>query len=97
MYAWLQSWFYAPVLSGPARNAPCAGIDIKKFIEEKAPEVNIITQNDIVEAKRNLVHVEPKNTFTPYTSPLIAEFNTVFEMGYKNFFEKKKSRSDIKL
>lgn len=97
MLSWLSSWFYSPVLSGPARNAPCAGIDIKKFIETKAPEMTFISQSDIVNAKKSLVHVEQHATPTVYTSPLMAEFNNVFEMGYKNYFEKKKSKDIIKL
>lgn len=97
MIAWLSSWFYSPVISGPARNAPCAGIDIKKFIEAKAPEMTFITESDIVNAKKSLVHVEQKQTSVTYTSPLMAEFNSVFEMGYKNYLERKKSKSDIKL
>lgn len=97
MFAWLSSWFHTPVISGPARNAPCADGDIKKFIEAKAPEMAFITKDDIVNAKKSLVHIEQQSTTSYYTSPLMAEFNSVFQMGYKNFLEKKKSKSDIKL
>src|SRR6186713_3136294 len=97
MFAWLQSWFYNPVYSGPARNAPNAGIDIKKFIENKAPEVSIISEQEIVEVKNKLVPIPLEIHDKPsyYVSPLMGELNGVFKSGYKDFFEKKKSQTKL--
>lgn len=96
MIAWLYSWFYDPVYSGPARNAPNAGIDIKKFIENKAPEVSIISEQEILEVKNKLtplpeIHDKPSY----YVSPLMNELNGVFKSGYKEYFEKKKSQPKL--
>lgn len=98
MFAWLSSWFYTSNVIAPARNMP-EGVNVsemKKIIETKPIEIGIITENDIVNAKKKLTHVERQPTPPTYTSPLMAEFNSVFEMGYKNYFERKKSKSDIK-
>lgn len=95
MFAWLSSWFYSPVYSGPARNAPNAGIDIKKFIENKAPEVSIISEKDIIDTKNKLTPTEIHDKPSFYVSPLMSELNDVFEGGYKEFFERKKSQTKL--
>lgn len=92
MFAWLASWFYTTDYSGPARNAPNNGVSIKKYIEEKPQEVNIITQEDIINAKNKLHKVEPNNKSTIYKSPLLQEFDQVFQMGYQTYFEAKRKK-----
>lgn len=95
MFAWLASWFYDPVYSGPARNAPNAGIDIKKFIENKSPEINLISEKDIIEVKNKLIPTELQEKPSHYVSPLMNELNNVFNSGYKNYFETKKSKTTL--
>ena len=92
MFSWITEWFYtySTPVTGPARNAPNNGVDIKKYIDEKPVDVIIITCADVKEAKENLKPVVNVEKPTNYTSPLIAEFNQVFEMGYKNYFDQKK-------
>ncbi len=96
MFAWITEWFYTvysgPV-SGPARNAPNNGVNIKKYIEEKPPEVKIITDDEVQQALENLKPIPIVDKPVNYTSPLMAEFNNVFAMGYKTYFEKKKSKN----
>lgn len=118
MLAWIKNYIYDTFYSGPARNAPCDGINIKKFIDEKPPDIKLISSNELLEAKNKL---KPKsdepvksNSFFCITpkdllkvknnlhktnkhdkliqknSPLLEEFNTVFKMGYKEFFEQRK-------
>lgn len=92
MFSWIVEWLYTPFQYNAARNAPNNGVNIKKYIEEKPPEVKIITSKEIIET---LEHLKPTPTIdrpVVYTSPLMAEFNQVFDMGYKNYFEKKKSK-----
>lgn len=90
MFNWIVDWLYS-TYSGPARNAPNSGHDIKKFIENKPPEVTLISSDDInnVIKKLNKVPEIEKPTSFP-SSPLMTEFHNVFNMGYKNFFEQKK-------
>lgn len=92
MFSWITEWFYTyttPV-TGPARNAPNNGVDIKKYIEDKPLEVKMITCEEVKDALEKLKPVVNNEKPAIYTSPLIAEFNQVFDMGYKNYFEKKK-------
>ena len=94
MFAWVTNWLYT-VYSGPARNAPNNGVNIKKFIEEKPPEIKTITQEDIVEALDHLKPVQQIQKPVVYSSPLMEEFNTVFNLGYKEYFEKRKSSKKL--
>ncbi len=86
----LLNWFYSTYWYTPARNAPNNGIDIKKFIESKPAEVKTITQNDLNVAIANLHKVDKHDKPTFYSSPLLKEFDEVFEIGYKNYFEQLK-------
>lgn len=118
MLAWIKDYLYYKIYSGPARNAPHDGINIKKYIEEKPPDVKLISQQELLEAKNKLKSPldKPKTTFFCITpkdllqakcqlnnikindtikhnnqlSPLLQEFNMVFKMGYKEFFEQQK-------
>ncbi len=89
MISWITDWLYT-VYSGPARNAPNNGVNIKKYIDEKPPDVKTITSEDVKEALNNLKPISATEKPMIYTSPLMNEFNTVFTMGYKNYFEQKK-------
>ncbi len=91
MLSWITDWLYT-VYSGPARNAPNNGVNIKKYIEEKPVDIKTITSQDVKEALDNLKPVGPIEKPRNYTSPLMNEFNTVFTMGYKNYFENKKKK-----
>jgi hypothetical protein len=95
MFAWLASWFYTTDYSGPARNAPNEGLDIKKYIEEKPPEVKIITQEDIINAKNKLHKVEPNNKSSIYKSPLLKEFDNVFAVGYKIILKQEEKKNKM--
>ena len=92
MISWISEWLYA-IYSGPARDAPNNGVNIKKYIEDKPPDIKTITCDDVKEAIDKLKPVTIKDKPLIYTSPLMAEFNTVFDMGYKNYFQKKKSKT----
>lgn len=91
MLTWISELLYSVVYAGPARNAPNSGINIKKYIEEKPPDVVSITKDDLEKVK--LTKVETNNDRPKhYISPMMAEFQTVFDMGCHNFLEKKKQR-----
>ncbi len=97
MFSWITEWFYtvysSPTITGPARNAPNNGLDIKKYIEEKPPDVKMITSDDVKGQLGKLKPVVPIEKANVYTSPLITEFNQVFDLGYKTYFQKKKSKT----
>jgi len=91
MLNWIYDWFSTSMFY-PARNAPNDGHDIKKFIENKPLEVHLISSEDITKIKNNLHKIEVPERPTAFPgSPLMMEFDTVFQMGYKNFLEKRKS------
>lgn len=96
MFSWITEWFYtvysSPTITGPARNAPNNGLDIKKYIEEKPPDIKMITSDDVKEQLEKLKPVVHNEKASVYTSPLITEFNEVFNVGYKEYFQKKKSK-----
>jgi hypothetical protein len=39
MFEWIKNYIYYTIYSGPARNAPNDGVDIKKFIENRPPNI----------------------------------------------------------
>lgn len=118
MLQWIKDYIYYTIYSGPARNAPNDGVNIKKFIENKPSDVKLISGQDLLEAKNKLKTNDNSlikvNTFFSVTpkelinvkcqlktntnikminknnTPLMEEFNTVFKMGYKNYFEQRK-------
>jgi|SRR6516162_5034219 hypothetical protein len=130
MLSWFTNYFYT-WYSGPARNAPNDGINIKKFIESKPADIKLIAVHDLTDVKNKLKPVDTTKTITTYfcitpkelqqtklklhntkqtnksfifdtiqphfeknknLTPLMQEFNTVFELGYKNYFEQKKKK-----
>jgi hypothetical protein len=123
MISWITSFIYNTIYSGPARNAPNDGINIKKYIDEKPPEVKLISgddliqikqqlkkveeqpiktmsffsisQKDLLQAKSKLNKVNQKHTIEDNQSPLQREFNAVFQIGYKNYFEQKKKQCHV--
>lgn len=87
----LLNWFYSNYIYGPARNAPNNGVEIKKFVDSKPTEVKTITEQDLTTAISKLNKIEVNSNKSPvYTSPLLKEFDEVFNMGYKNYFEQLK-------
>jgi hypothetical protein len=91
MLNWIYNWF-STTYHYPARNAPNNGIDVKKFIENKPSEVKLISLEDINNIKNNLHKIEiPERPSDFPGSPLMTEFHNVFNMGYKNFLEQRKS------
>ncbi|HSW76693.1 MAG TPA: hypothetical protein VLG50_06595 [Candidatus Saccharimonadales bacterium] len=92
---WLLSFFYETKNStGPARNAPDSNINnIKKLIENKPPDVSIISEQDIITAKEKLKKVDISKINPIYTeSDLMVELHKVFDMDYKLFFEQRRNR-----
>ena len=95
MISWFTDWIYSVVYSGPARNAPNDGINIKKYIEEKPPNIKTITPDELTSIIVKLHKIEPNSHKpTPYISPIMNEFQTVFNIGCLNYLEqKRKSRT----
>jgi hypothetical protein len=95
MLNWIYDWFSGSLFY-PARNAPNDGHDIKKFIENKPQEVHLISSDDITKIKNSLHKTDVPERPTSFPgSPLMMEFDSVFQMGYKNFFEKRKSSQKL--
>ena len=58
MISWISDWIYTIIYSGPARNAPNDGKNIKQILEQKPPDINAITANDLLYLKEKLKKVE---------------------------------------
>jgi len=90
MLSWVSSWWVQPssAVVGPARNAPNGGIDIRKFFEQKATQVMLVSEDEIV-AQRNALRKTIINERPPLSQRprLFEELDQIFQMGYKAHFE----------
>jgi len=96
MFNWLTSWFYtSPTIESKITST---SIDVKKEIENKPIpldkiENTQITLNDINNKLQNLNKTPIIEKSTIYQgSPLMDEFDKVFKMGYKEYFEQRKNK-----
>ena len=93
MLDWVGSWWSAGSFTGPARNAPNDGINIKKLFDQRPKQVISLTE---AEVKQELKKLRPTkiNAVPPlsHKPPIMQEFEDVFANGYKNYFESRKKR-----
>ena len=95
MLGWISSWWSDP-FAGPARNAPNGGIDISKLFSQKPVHVITVSQQQILDIKNSLKKTETNITPPISSKPAImCEFDEVFNLGYKGFFEERKKRKNI--
>ena len=93
MLGWVGSWWSVGSFTGPARNAPNDGINIKKLFDQRPKQVITLSE---AEVKQELKKLRPTkiNAVPPLTHkpPIMQEFEDVFANGYKNYFEARKKR-----
>jgi len=97
MLAWASSWWSTDTFTGPARNAPNKGRNIKELFDQKPKHVIIVTAKQITDIRKNLkktvTNAERPKTQKP---PVMAELDTVFEQGNINYFEMLRKRREMK-
>ena len=90
---WVSSWWSVGSFTGPARNAPNNGIDIKKLFDQRPKQVILLSADEV---KQELKKLRPTkiNAIPPISNrpPIMQEFDNVFNQGYKQFFEARKQR-----
>lgn len=100
---WVSSlWLSSGSFTGPARNAPNNGIDIKKLFDQRPTQVITLTQEQVqIELKK--LRPTKTNAIPPisHKPPIMQEFDDVFNQGYKNYFEilrnKRMANTSLKL
>jgi hypothetical protein len=99
MLGWATSWWSSENFTGPARNAPNSGINIRQLFDQKPTQVMILSQEQVIEVISGLrptkINAMPPLSDKP---PIMKDFDNVFECGYKNYFqqlkEQRKSKSN---
>lgn len=88
MLDWVTSWWSTDTFTGPARNAPNDGKEIKTLLDQCPEQVLMVTETEIHEVRKNLrktqINSMPRILHEP---PIIVELNSVFRQGNANYFE----------
>ncbi|MEM2986597.1 MAG: hypothetical protein QXV60_00650 [Nitrososphaerota archaeon] len=87
MLSWLSNWWSAGTFSGPARNAPNQGKNIKSLFDQRPKHVIIVSDTEIKKALSNLKKTEVNQNSKDYENPLFKELYKIFEKGYKEYFK----------
>lgn len=96
MLSWFTSFWTDELSSGPARNAPNNGFNIKEIFDQRPKQVITLSAEEVQEKLRSLkptvINANPPVSNKP---PLMKEFDDVFTSGYKEFLEaQRKKRSE---
>lgn len=88
MFSWVTNWWSSESFTGPARNAPNQGINIKYLFDQRPKQVIVVTDDQIKSIMAGLKKIEPNST-PPESqdTPIMKELDDVFKRGNKNFFE----------
>jgi len=98
-FGWITSFWQTDSFTGPARNAPNNGIDIKKIFDQRPTQVMTLSQSEVQEELKKLrptkINAVPPLSHKP---PIMKEFDDVFKDGYKAFFEaRRKKQSGVEI
>lgn len=96
MFGWVTSWWSAGSFTGPARNAPNDGKNIKELFDQRPKQVMILTQEQVVTIRMNLR--KTRTNATPPLSqkpPIMAELDTVFGQGNDSYFDMVRKRREV--
>ena len=99
MISWVTSWWTSGAFSGPARNAPNEGKNIKAFFDQRPRQVIVVTDVEIQNIRKCLKKAQT-NTSPPksHKPPIMKELDTVFEQGQVGYFETvRKRREEAKM
>lgn len=88
MFNFINDWWTGSNFTGPARNAPNNGKNIKELFEHRPAQVIIVTNDQVVNIRNNLrkTIVNDKQEFIG--TPIMVELNSVFQQGNSSYFEK---------
>ena len=94
---WLSSWFTNSEFSGPARNAPNNGINIKNLLNACPQKMVAVTEVELTQTITKLRKTKT-NAIPPLSEKpkIMQEFDQVFENGYKAYFESLKQSRKTK-
>lgn len=96
MFGWVTSWWSAGSFTGPARNAPNDGKNIKELFDQRPKQVMILTQEQVVTIRKNLRKTQT-NATPPLSQkpPIMAELDTVFGQGNDSYFDMVRKRREL--
>jgi hypothetical protein len=79
-------------LSGPARNAPSDGKNVKQNVDQ-TPRYFLISNQDIINSKNRLKPITPNERRQKSGKmPIMEEFENIFALGCSNFLQQARSR-----
>ncbi len=90
MFNWLSTFLPTNnIIYGPGRNAPNDGKNIRQVLDQRATQVMSVPPEVIIEVKsglrKTITNAQPPLSNKP---PMMKEFDDVFTLGNKNYFEK---------
>ena len=90
MFSWLSTFLpSSDIIYGPGRNAPDGGKNIRQVLDQRATQVMSVPPEVIIEIKstlrKTIINSRPPLSTKP---PIMKEFDDVFTLGHKNYFEK---------
>jgi len=87
MFNWVSSWWTNKSISGPARNAPNDGKNIKELIDQKPTNVVLVSPNEINNVRIKLKKTIPNTPFRSETPKLFVDLENVFSQGNDKYFQ----------
>lgn len=97
MLSWVSSWWINRSLSGPARNAPNDGKNIKEIMEQKPANVLLVSPNEINNIRNKLKKTVQNEPYRSETPKLLLDLNNVFNQGNDKYFETVRKRREENL
>lgn len=89
MFGWVSSWWTKGFFSGPARNAPNDGKNIKEILEKSPEATSKLLSEEILQKKisslRKITTNETRPLFTE-RSPILLQLENVSVHGYREYF-----------
>ena len=95
MLSWVTSLWSSGSFTGPARNAPNNGVDIKKLFDQRPKQVIAVSNVQIQTTLKGLKKTET-NSVPPISDKpeIMKEFDCVFDHGYREYFIFLKNQRD---
>ena len=93
MFSWLNSFWVNQNFPGPARHAPNNGYNIRALLEQRPQCIVVVTEKEIKDTLSSLKKTKI-NAIPPLSNknPLMKEFDGVCEIGFKEYFERRKQK-----
>jgi hypothetical protein len=95
MFGWVTSWWSTGSFTGPARNAPNDGKNIKAIFDQRPKQVMVVTEEEIGTIRKGLkktqINAMPPKSQKP---PIMAELDNVFGQGNMSYFEMLRKRRE---